>query len=163
MTVAPSTATASHSSFRRARRRDRRSNASAVAIVGLDASGRQKTVRGKALLACKLLARELAEALSGSVVRAERLVVRVLRVGRDLFCDGAHFPMQRLVVPRIAEQRLDPRLVRVLRGALLLEEQLAEQDPDADIRKRLEREDPVRRADELLDLGVFGLDLRDDV
>src|SRR5436190_12814256 len=116
-----------------------------------------------ALLACKLLARELPEALARSVVRTERLVGCVLRVGGDLLRDGAYLAVQRVVMLWIAEQGFDPRLVRVVGRALLFEEQLAEQEPDADVRERPERQDAVRRADELLDLGVLGLDLRDDV
>ena len=46
---------------------------------------------------------------------------------------------------RIAQQRLDPRFVRIRGRALLLEQQLAEQDADADVGERAEGEDPVRR------------------
>jgi hypothetical protein len=71
--------------------------------------------------------------------------------------------MQRLVVPRIAQERLDPRLVGVVRRPVLLEQQLAEQDADADVGERPEGEDAVRRRHEPVDLGILGLYLRDDV
>ena len=97
------------------------------------------------------------------LVGAERLVVRVLRIRRDLLRYGAYLTVKGLVVLGVAQQRLDPVLVRVVGRALLLEEQLAQQDPDADVRERAEREDAMRRADELVDLRVLGLELRDDV
>jgi hypothetical protein len=67
------------------------------------------------------------------------------------------------VVLRIAQQRLDPALVCLVRGEVLLEQQLTQENADADVRKRAERENPMRRADEAIDLGVLGLELRDDV
>ena len=67
------------------------------------------------------------------------------------------------MVLRVTQQRLDPGLVSVLGGELLLEQELAQQDPDADVGERPEGEDAVRRADEPVDLRVLGLDPRDDV
>src|SRR5579884_3457307 len=114
------------------------------------------------LLVLQALAREGEEALAGGVVRPERLVVRVLRVVRDLLGDRPHLAGQRLVVGRVAEERLDPALRAVVVGEVVVEEQLPEQEAGADVRERAEREDPVRRVDELRDLRVLVLDLLDD-
>ena len=45
---------------------------------------------------------------------------------------------------------------------VVVDEQLAELHADADVRERPERENAARRPDETLDLGIGGLDLRDD-
>ena len=44
----------------------------------------------------------------------------------------------------------------------MLDEQAAEQDPDADIGEGAEGEQPARRGDQLADLRVLQLDLRDE-
>src|SRR6185312_1312352 len=116
-----------------------------------------------ALVACKLPAGELAEALARPLVRAKRLVVCVFRVGGYFLRNRTHLTVQRLVVLRVAQQRLDPRLVRVLRRAILFEQQLAEEDAYAYVSEGAECENAMGRSDELLDLGILGLDLRDDV
>ena len=67
------------------------------------------------------------------------------------------------MVLRVVQQRLDPALVRVLGRPFLLEQQLAEQDADADVRERAEREDTVRRTHEPVDFRVLRLEPRDDV
>src|SRR5438045_3259234 len=115
------------------------------------------------LVAGELLASELTEAVTSVGVGPERFVVRVLRIGCDLLRHRTNLAVQRLVVLRVTQQRLDPVVVRILGRPLLLEQQFPEQEADADVRKRAEREDAMPRPDELVDLGVFGLDLRDDV
>jgi hypothetical protein len=114
-------------------------------------------------VAGELLPGELPEAVTGVFVRAERLVVCVLRVGRDLFGNGPHLAVEGGMVLRITEQRVHPVLVGVFGGELLFEEQLAEQDPDPDIGEGAKRENSMWRADKTLDLGILGLDPRDDV
>ena len=47
----------------------------------------------------------------------------------------------------VTQQRVDPALRAVPVGDVVVEEQLAEQDPRADVGERLEGEDPVRRLD----------------
>src|SRR5581483_5377634 len=113
-------------------------------------------------LSVELLAGEGAEALACGVVRSERLVVRVGRVGRDLLGDLPHLGGEHVVVARILEQRLDPALRAVVGGDVVVEEQLPERDPAADVGERAEREDPARRLDEPRDLGVLVDDLLDD-
>src|SRR5581483_4898137 len=108
------------------------------------------------------LARELPEPLARGVVRAERLLVGVLRVGRDLLRDGADLRSERLGMLRVAEKRLDPALRAVVRGHVVCEEELPEQDAAADVRERAEREDAPRRLDELLQLGIAVDDRLDD-
>src|SRR5256714_13909222 len=56
----------------------------------------------------ELLARKLAKALAGALVRAELLVVRVLRVGGDLLGGGGPLAHQRLAVRRGAAEGLGP-------------------------------------------------------
>src|SRR5439155_17078038 len=94
------------------------------------------------LSAPEFLLRELPEPLARFVVRAERLVVRVLRIGGDLLCEGAHLSHERVVVRRVLQQRVDPRLTAVVRRQIVVEEQLAEQQSDTDVRERAEGEDP---------------------
>ena len=67
------------------------------------------------------------------------------------------------MVLRVSQQGLDPGVVGVLGAELLLEQELAQQDADADVGERPEGEDAVRRADEPVDLRVLRLDPRDDV
>src|SRR5256886_13998694 len=109
------------------------------------------------LVAGKPLAGKRAKPLAHVLVGPERLVVRVLGICGNLFGNRTDLAVQRFVVLRVAQQRFDPRLVRVLRRSLLLEQQLAEQDADANVRERAKGEDAVRRADELVDLRVFSL------
>ena len=71
--------------------------------------------------------------------------------------------MQRVAGLRIPQQRLDPGLVRILDLAVLLEEQLSQQDPDSNVRERPKGKNAVRRSDETLDLRVLSLDARNDV
>src|SRR5947207_10009881 len=73
-------------------------------------------------VAGELLSRELPETIARVLVRAERLVVGVLRIGRDLFRDRSHLAVQRGVMFRVAQQGLHPVLVGVLGGELLLEQ-----------------------------------------
>ena len=108
------------------------------------------------------LAGELAEAGAGVLVRPERLVVAVTRIGRDLLGDGPNLGGDDAPVGRVAEQQLDPRVGAVVGRHIVLDEQLPELHADADVGERPKREDPPRRADEALDLGVVRLDLRDD-
>ena len=63
------------------------------------------------------------------------------------------------MVLRVTQENVDPRLGSVVRRHVVVEQQLAEQDADADIREGPKREESVRRVDEPVDLGVFRLDL----
>src|SRR5258707_1302035 len=110
----------------------------------------------------ELLARELAEALAGLVVWAHLPVVRIARIGGDFFCNGTKLVHDGLLVPWIAEQRLDPGLRPVVLRYVVVHEELPEQDPDPDVGERPKREDSVRRRDELVDLGVRRLQGADD-
>src|SRR5262245_40527091 len=108
------------------------------------------------------LARELAKTRPRVVVGAEPLVGRVPRVGGDLLGHRVHLPRQRVVVRVVPEQRVDPGLGPVVGRHVVVEQELAEQDADADVGEGAEREHPVRRRDERVDLGVRVLDLGDD-
>src|SRR5918996_1512150 len=99
-------------------------------------------------VAGKPLAGEGAEALARVFVGAEPLLVGVLRVGGDLFRDGTHFAVERVVVLRVTQKRLDPRLVCFANRQILFEQKLPEQEPDADVRECAKRKDPMRGADE---------------
>src|SRR5436190_24001826 len=68
---------------------------------------------------------ELEEALSRLVVRAERRVARVGRVGGDLLRDGAHLPHDLLVVARVLQQLLGPGLLSAVRLEVILDQQAA--------------------------------------
>src|ERR1700749_10880 len=92
-----------------------------------------------------MLSREGAEAVARAVVRREGLVVGGLRIGGDLLRDRADFALDRRTVGRLAEQGVDPALRAVPVGQVVVEEQLAEQDPRADVGERPEGEDPMRR------------------
>ncbi len=108
-------------------------------------------------------AREGAEPVAGALVRRDRLVVRVLRVGGDLLRDRPHFLFDRFAVLGIAEQGVDPALRAVPPGDVVVEEQLSEQDSRADVRERLEGEDAVRRLDARRQRGVVAEDALDDL
>ena len=54
---------------------------------------------------------------------------------------------------RVAQERVDPRLGAVVRRQVVVDEQPAEHDADADVGERPEREHPARRVDERGDLG----------
>jgi hypothetical protein len=109
-----------------------------------------------------LFARELAEAGARVVVRADRLAVRIARVGGDLLRHRPELRDDRCPVPLLAEERLDPGLRAVVGRHVGVDEQLAEEDADADLGEGPEREDPLRARDERVDLGVLALQLRDD-
>src|SRR3954470_3242302 len=94
------------------------SGSKSIVCASWNSSGVAAPAPGKALLACKLLASELLETLAGVLVRAERLIVRVLRIGRDLLGDGADLSLQRLVVLGSPKQRFDPGLVGAVGRAL---------------------------------------------
>ena len=74
---------------------------------------------------------------------------RVARVGGDLLGDGAQLAHHGLPVPRVAQQRLDPGLRPVVLRHVVVDEQLAEHEPDPDVGERPEREDRLRARDEL--------------
>ena len=99
-----------------------------------------------------MLPREGAEAVARALVRRDRLVVGVLRVGGDLLRDRPYLALDRGAVRGVAEQSVDPALRAVPVGDVVVEQELAEQDAGADVGERLEREDPMRR----LDLGRKG-------
>ena len=109
-----------------------------------------------------MLPREGAEAVARVVVRREGLVVGVLRVGGDLLRDRPHLALDRGAVGRLAEQRVDPALRAVPVGQVVVEEELAEQDPRADVGERPEGEDPVRRLDLGRERGIVAHDAIDD-
>jgi hypothetical protein len=72
-----------------------------------------KPETGGELLA-ELLLGKLAEARAGVVVRAHRLIAGVPRVGGHFLGHLAQLVDDRLLVPVLAEQRLDPRLGAVV-------------------------------------------------
>ena len=80
--------------------------------VAVDAGGLLRVFLALSLLelAAELLARELAEAGAGLVVGADRLLVGVLRVGGDLLGDRANLGDDPLVVLRVVQELVDPRL-----------------------------------------------------
>ena len=110
-----------------------------------------------------MLPREGAESVAGALVRRDRLVVRVLRIGGDLLRDRSHLLFDRGAVPRVAQQGIDPTLRPVPAGDVVVEQQLAEQDPRADVGERLEGEDAVRRLDARREDGVVAEDALDDL
>jgi trehalose 6-phosphate phosphatase len=110
-----------------------------------------------------VLARERAEPVAGPLVRRNRLVVRVLRIGGDLLRDGPHLLLDRGTVLRLAQERDDPALRPVPTGNVVVEEQLTEQDSRADVRERLEGEDAVRGLDARCEDGVVAEDALDDL
>src|SRR5947209_750036 len=85
-----------------------------------------------------------------------------LRVRGDLLRDRPHLLFDRSAVLRVAEQRIDPALGPVPAGNVVLEEELAEEDPGPDVGERLEGEDPVRRLDARRERGVVAQDALDD-
>src|SRR5579863_6756566 len=101
-----------------------------------------------------MLARKGEEPVAGALVRRDRLVVCVLRVGGDLLRDRSHLLLDRRAVLRIAQESVDPALRAVPAGDVVLEEQLAEQDPRADVGERLEGENAMRRLDARREDGV---------
>jgi len=109
-----------------------------------------------------VLAGERPEALTGGLVRAERALVCVLRVGGDLLGHGKHLAAERGVMGGVTEKSFDPALGAVVGGNVVVEEQLAEQQSTADVRERAEGEDPVRRLDQGGNLRVLALNLPDD-
>src|ERR1700751_1735959 len=109
-----------------------------------------------------MLPREGAEAVAYAVVRRERLVVGVRRVGRDLLGHRSHLALDRRTVGRLTQQRVDPALGAVPRGDIVVEEELAEQDAGADVGERPEREDPVWRLDQGGERRILPHDAIDD-
>ena len=63
---------------------------------------------------------------------------------------------------RVPQQRVDPALGAVVGREIVVEEQLAEREPAADVGEGPEGEDAVGRLDELRDVGVLVEDLLDD-
>src|SRR5438132_896418 len=109
---------------------------------GVDRNVTEQKTQFSRGLGAQMLLRELAEAVARAFVRAERILVGVLRVGRDLLGDRTYLACQLVVVGRVAQELLDPRLRPVVRLQVGVEEQLAEQQADADVREGPEREDP---------------------
>lgn len=108
-----------------------------------------------------MLAGEFAETLTRFVVGADRnLIGHGAR--RDFSGDAAELTDDGGPMLRVAKQHLHPGLRPVVRRHVVVDEQLAEQDADSDVRERAEREELSRRLDEPLDLGVFRLELLDD-
>ena len=66
------------------------------------------------------------------------------------------------MVLRLLEERVDPVLRAVVVGHVVVEEQLPEHEPAADVGEGAEGEDAVRRLDELPDLGALVDDRLDD-
>src|SRR3954464_3182359 len=121
------------------------------------------TKTGKRSVAGELLTRKFPETVTRALVRAERLLVGVPGIGGDLLRDRLDLSAQGIVVLRVTQQGLDPRVVGVLGAELLFEQELSQEDADADIGERPKGEDAMRRADETIDLRVLRLDARDDV
>jgi trehalose 6-phosphate phosphatase len=109
-----------------------------------------------------VLPREGAEAVACALVRHDGLVVCVPRIRGDLLRHRPYLALDRVAVGRVAEERLDPALGAVPVGNVVVEQELAEQDPGADVRKGPEGEDPVRRLDARREGGVVSHDAVDD-
>src|SRR5207248_6525497 len=95
------------------------------------------------------VAREGPEALPGLVVRPERLVAGVLRIGGDLLGHRPDLPGEGGVMLGVPQERLDPALRAVVRRKIVVEEQLPEREAATDVGERPERENAMRRLDEL--------------
>src|SRR3954453_15610457 len=91
----------------------------------------------------ELLTRELPEAPPRLVVRAHLLLVGVPRICGLLLGDPAQLTHDGVAVPGLAQERIDPRLGAVIVRDVVLDEQLAEQDPHPDVGERADREIPV--------------------
>ena len=109
-----------------------------------------------------MLPREGAEAVARAFVRRDGLVVCVPWVDGYLLRDRPYLALDRGAVGGVAEQRVDPALGAVPGGNVVLEEELAEQDAGADVRERLEGEDPMRRLDAGRERRVVAHDAVDD-
>ena len=109
-----------------------------------------------------MLPRESAEAVARAFVRRDGLVVGVLRVGSDLFRDRPYLALDRGAVGGVAEQRVHPALRTVPGGDVVLEQELSEQEPRADVGERLEGENAMRRLDTGREGGVITHDAVDD-
>ena len=109
-----------------------------------------------------LLPGEGADALARGVVRADLVLVAERRVGRDLARDRTNLGRDRVAVRALREQLVDPGPGLVVGRQVVLDEQLAEQHPDPDVRERAEGERPPRPPHEPGDVGVLGLDAVDD-
>src|SRR2546421_10212151 len=92
--------------------------------------------------------RELAEALAGLGVRPDRLLLGVRRVGGDLLCDSPDLLRERVPVPRVVQQGVHPGLRAVVRREGVVEEELAQDEADADVRERTERQQTAWRVHE---------------
>src|SRR3954464_5886465 len=103
---------------------------------------------------------ELAKALAGGVIRAERLFLG--GVPGNPLGDRAHLFHHAPPVLWVLEQLGDPGIGAVVRLYVGLHQQLAEQDADPNVGERLEGEQPLRCRYELAGLGVLALDLLDD-
>ena len=71
----------------------------------------------------------------------------------ELFRHRANLGSDLPPVLGVPQQALDPRLRAVVGLDLVLHEQPAENDADADVRERAEREELLRRGDELVQPG----------
>jgi len=109
-----------------------------------------------------VLARERAKAIARALVGRKGLVVGVLRVGDDFVRHRPHLALDRGAVGWVPEQRVDPVLGAVPVGDVVVEEELAEQDPGANVGERPEGEDPVRRLDLRRERRVLPDDALDD-
>lgn len=116
--------------------------------------------RGSAFF--ELPAGEAAKTLPGIVVRPQPFFLDVLRIVCDLVGDGAHLGGETLAVSRVGEQRVDPRRGTVVRREVVLEQELAEHDADADVGEGAKREHAVGRRDEHVDVGLLALQAFDD-
>src|SRR5438105_12547945 len=101
---------------------------------------------------------ELGEAGPLLVARAERLLALVARLVGGVLGDGEHLAGDLVVARRVVEQLLDPAFGL----EIAVDEPASEQDPDADVRERAKREQPVRRVDQLADLRMLFLNAVDD-
>src|SRR3954451_7249303 len=110
-----------------------------------------------------MIARKRAGPVAGALVRRDRLVVGVLRVRGDLLGYRPHLLLDRGAVLRLAQQSFDSTLRPVPAGDVVVEEELPEQDPSADVGERLEGEDAVRRLDARRENGVVAEDALDDL
>src|SRR5204862_7259917 len=107
-------------------------------------AGRDLGIRREAALG------ELREAGPLLIARADRLLALVARLVGGVLGDGEHLADDLVVARRVLEQLLDPAFGL----EVAVDEPASEQDSDADVRERAEREQPIRSVDQLAALRM---------
>jgi zinc transport system permease protein len=95
-------------------------------------------------------------------IGAERLLVCVLRIAGNLLGDGANLLCEDVVIFAPPEQFVRPLLGSVVRRQIVLEQELAKRDADADVREGSKGEQPSRGVHHPVDVGALALELVHD-